>query len=75
MPRAQVYDFTMYILAGMLVVGFICNLMIKPVDPRWFMKEEEVAALQARANSTAVGRAARTASAKAASTAPRSLPG
>ena len=29
-PRAQVYDFTMYILAGMLVVGFICNLMIKP---------------------------------------------
>ena len=42
-PRAQVYDFTMYILAGMLVVGFICNLMIKPVDPRWYMKEEEVA--------------------------------
>ena len=53
-PRAQVYDFTMYILAGMLVVGFICNLMIKPVDPRWYMREEEVAALQARANSTAV---------------------
>ena len=53
-PRAQVYDFTMYILAGMLVVGFICNLMIKPVDPRWYMKEEEVLALQAKTPSTAV---------------------
>ena len=52
-PRAQVYDFTMYILAGMLVVGFICNLMIKPVDPRWYMKEEEVLALQAKTPSTA----------------------
>jgi MFS family permease len=47
-PRAQVYDFTMYILAGMLVVGFICNLLIKPVDPKWHMSEAEVVALQAR---------------------------
>jgi MFS family permease len=53
-PRAQVYDFTMYILAGMLAAGFICNLMIKPVDPRWYMKEEEVLALQARTTSTAM---------------------
>jgi MFS family permease len=53
-PRAQVYDFTMYILAGMLVVGFICNLLIKPVDPRWYMTEEEVLALQAKTTSTAM---------------------
>ena len=53
-PRAQVYDFTMYILAGMLVVGFLCNLAIKPVDPRWYMKEEEVLALQAKTTSTAM---------------------
>jgi MFS family permease len=53
-PRAQVYDFTMYILAGMLVVGFICNLMVRPVNPRWYMKDEEVAALQASSNSTAI---------------------
>jgi MFS family permease len=52
-PRAQVYDFTMYILAGMLVIGFICNLMIKPVAPRWYMTEEEVLALQAKTPSTA----------------------
>jgi MFS family permease len=52
-PRAQVYDFTMYILAAMLVAGFVCNLLIKPVDARFYMKEEDVAALQARATSTA----------------------
>ncbi|MGP9814386.1 OFA family MFS transporter [Rhodopseudomonas sp. NSM] len=46
--RAQVYDFTMYILAGMLVVGLICNAMVKPLADKWFMKPEEVAALQAR---------------------------
>ncbi len=47
-PRAQVYDFTMYILAGMLALGFICNLLVKRLDQKWFMKPEEVAALQAR---------------------------
>ena len=55
-PRAQVYDFTMYILAAMLVAGFICNFLIRPVDQRWYMREEEVAALQARTTSTAVVR-------------------
>ena len=52
-PRAQVYDFTMYILAGMLVVGFICNMMIKPVDSKWYMSEADVAALQAKTSATA----------------------
>ena len=54
LPRAQVYDFTMYILAAMLLVGFICNFLVKPVDRRWHMKEEEVAALQVRMTSTAM---------------------
>jgi MFS family permease len=48
-PRESVYDFTMYILAGMLVVGFICNFLIRPLSDRWFMKDEDVAALQAKA--------------------------
>jgi hypothetical protein len=53
-PRAQVYDFTMYILAAMLVAGFICNMLITPVDSHFYMKEEDVAALQARTTSTAM---------------------
>ncbi|MBX3453234.1 OFA family MFS transporter [Ferrovibrio sp.] len=47
-PRAQVYDFTMYILAGMLVLGFVANFFIKPVADKWYMKEADVAALQAK---------------------------
>ncbi|MDB5618320.1 OFA family MFS transporter [Tardiphaga sp.] len=47
-PQARVYDFTMYILAGMLVVGLICNFLVRPLAAHWFMKPEEVAALQAK---------------------------
>jgi MFS family permease len=47
-PSDSVYDFTMYILAGMLIVGFICNFLVRPLDKKWFMKPEEVAALQAK---------------------------
>ncbi len=54
-PRAQVYDFTMYILAGMLLLGFIANLFIKPVDPKWHMTDEEVAAMQAKTTAAAAG--------------------
>ena len=46
-PRDHLYDYTLYILAGMLVVGLICNYLIKPVDPKWYMSAEDVAKLQA----------------------------
>jgi MFS family permease len=45
-PRDHVYDVTMYILAGMLVVGLLSNLLVRPLADKWFMKPEEVAALQ-----------------------------
>ena len=50
--RDSVYDVTMYVLAAMLVGGFICNYLIKPLADKWFMKDEEVAALQARSQMT-----------------------
>lgn len=43
MAREQVYDQTMYILAGMLVIGLICNLMVRPVADKWFMTDAELA--------------------------------
>jgi MFS family permease len=43
LPREQVYNQTMYILVGMLVVGLIANLLVKPVDSKWFMTEAELA--------------------------------
>lgn len=55
-PRAQVYDFTMYILAGFLALGLIANAMVRPVDKKWFMSAEEVAALQSRGQTAIVER-------------------
>jgi MFS family permease len=45
-PKAQAYNTTMYIMAGLLVVGFICNLLIKAVDRRFHMKEQSDEALR-----------------------------
>jgi hypothetical protein len=42
-PREQVYNQTMYILVGMLVIGLICNLMVRPVADKWFMTDAELA--------------------------------
>lgn len=46
-PRDQLYNTTMYILCAMLIAGLICNYLIKPVDPKWYMSEAELAKLQA----------------------------
>lgn len=40
---AQVYDKTMLILAALLVAGFLCNLLIRPVAPKWQMSDDAVA--------------------------------
>lgn len=58
--RAQVYDRTMYIMVGFLVLGFIANALVKPVDRKWFMKDDEVepmpmAATPMAADSSGVG--------------------
>lgn len=42
-PREQVYNQTMYILVGMLMIGLICNLLVKPLDNKWFMTDAELA--------------------------------
>jgi MFS family permease len=42
-PRQQVYNQTMLILAGMLMIGLLCNLLIRPVSGRWFMTDDELA--------------------------------
>jgi MFS family permease len=46
-PRDQLYDPIFYVMVGLMVVGFIANLLIRPLHERWFMKPEEVEALQA----------------------------
>ncbi len=52
-PREQVYNQTMYILMGMLAIGLICNLLVKPLDQKWFMTDQELAEEKRLANEKA----------------------
>lgn len=45
--RADAYDITLYILAGLLVLGFICNMLVRPVADKYFMTDEQLRAEQA----------------------------
>jgi len=58
----QIYHPIFYVLAGLLVAGFIANVLIRPLDKKWFMSEEEVATLQAKLKSRAEGMASAVAS-------------
>ncbi len=40
-PISQAYSFTMYLMAGLLVVGFLCNLAVTEVNKKWQMKPNE----------------------------------
>jgi len=39
-PKNLVYDGTLYIMAGLLAVGLICNLLIRPVHGKHYMTDE-----------------------------------
>ncbi|MEJ1958553.1 MAG: hypothetical protein WDM70_03080 [Nitrosomonadales bacterium] len=41
-PKAEAYSVTMYVLAGLLVLGFICNWLVKSVAEQHYMTEEEL---------------------------------
>ena len=45
-PQDRVYDTVLYVLAGLLAVGFLANLLVRPLAPHWFMSASEVAAVQ-----------------------------
>jgi MFS family permease len=42
LPHEQVYNQTMMILAGLLMIGLMCNLMIRPLADKWFMTADEL---------------------------------
>lgn len=50
--RADVYSITMYILAGLLLVGALCNWLVKPVAEKHHMSEEEAAEEKKAADDT-----------------------
>ncbi len=47
-PKAQAYNTTMYVMAVLLVVGFLCNFFIKAVHERHHMPDDTANSIAAR---------------------------
>ena len=43
-PPDHAYNVIMYVLAGLLLVGLVCNLLVRPVAERHYMTAEQLAA-------------------------------
>jgi hypothetical protein len=56
-PKAQAYNTTMYIMAGLLVIGFICNALVRAVHERYHMKPDDPRAHDAVPGATPKGAA------------------
>jgi MFS family permease len=37
-PKAQAYSITMYIMCGLLLIGFLCNFAMRPVDEKYYYR-------------------------------------
>jgi MFS family permease len=40
--KADAYTVTMYIMAGLLLIGFVCNLRVRPVDARHVVESRDI---------------------------------
>ncbi len=45
-PRALVYNRTLYIMAGLLLFGLVCNALVRPVDAKHAMTDDQLALLR-----------------------------
>jgi MFS family permease len=46
-PKYEAYNVTMYVMAGLLVIGFFANLAVRPVAERYFEHTEPLGGLKA----------------------------
>ena len=46
-PSNLVYDYTLYLMAFLLLCGLLCNFFVKPVDQKHWMTDEQLAAERA----------------------------
>jgi hypothetical protein len=53
-PVNELYYLIMYILAALLLLGFIANWLIRPVDSKWYMSDSELDVARARSAKGAV---------------------
>jgi hypothetical protein len=38
-PKAEAYNNTFYLMCGLLGIGLIANLLVRPVDPKYHVKD------------------------------------
>jgi MFS family permease len=50
LPPSQAYNVTLYVLASFLLLGLLCNLLVRPVAERHFMSDAELAAERVKAH-------------------------
>jgi hypothetical protein len=55
-PYDQIYGSIFYVLAGMLVVGFVANLLVRPVSEKFFMTPAELDAERRSAHEVGNGK-------------------
>ena len=44
--KTAIYDQTLYIMAGLLAVGLLANLLVRPLAQKWFMRPSEMQTVQ-----------------------------
>jgi MFS family permease len=54
--KEYVYDQTLYVMAGLLAVGSVANLLVRPLAQRWLMTPVELAAVQNTCSAAVEGR-------------------
>ncbi len=42
MPKQQAYPLILHIMSGLLVVGFFANLMVRPVNEKYWLKDQTI---------------------------------
>ena len=57
-PFDQIYGPIFFVLAGMLVVGFVANLLVRPMEQKWTMTDAELEATRKVAHDTVAKNAA-----------------
>lgn len=41
-PKQEAYNQTLYVLAALLIVGLICDMLVRPVSEKYFMSDDEL---------------------------------
>ena len=54
-PPDLVYDRTLYMLAGLLALGFVANLLIRPVADRWHMPSDDASSAEGQMTTAVSG--------------------